>query len=121
MQAINETSFSLFVFPFRRKVKFRFDLAALKRATVACRMNLGEFYTSEKVTDAQRLFYELYGAFSPNTHHSEKKLKYFAKIYGQMSVSQLEKVKAAKDAANIMSEALRNAMKANSTDEKKNS
>lgn len=81
-------------------------------------MDLGEFFTSEKVSDDQRFFYECYGAYNPNEEHSIKKLKRFAKMYAKFNVYQIDKIKTAKIASNIISETLQKSIK--ETGEKKN-
>jgi hypothetical protein len=117
---MNSTEILTGTLPFRRKVRFTFDLAALKRATAACRQDLGEFFTSEKVTDEQRFFFEAYGAYNPNEEHSPKKLMRFAKMYRKFNVAEIDKIKLARAAANIMSEEFKKALGRAATGQKKN-
>jgi hypothetical protein len=104
---------------FRRKVVFRFDLAALKAATVAARMDLGEFYTSDKLTDDDRLFFHAYGAWLNGRSVTVKSLKQFSKFFARLSVKQLSMIKSFRAQSEIVSEHLLKAMKA-TANEKKN-
>ena len=96
----------------RRKVKFTFDLAALRRATAACKLDLGEFYSSEKVSDEQRIFYHSYGAWLNRRDHSRDLLKRYYKLYTKFTVEQINKIKVGIQSANIVSSELNNLMKA---------
>lgn len=104
---------------FRRKVKFRFDLAALRAATVAARKDLGEFYTSDKLTDDDRLFFHAYGAWLYDRPVSVRTLKTFGKFWGKLNVKQLNQIKAFRAQAEIVSEHLIKALKETAGSEKK--
>ncbi|TVR41897.1 MAG: hypothetical protein EA392_00940 [Cryomorphaceae bacterium] len=104
----------------RRKVKFTFDLAALKAATVATRMDLGEFYTSEKLTDDDRLFFHAYGAWLNGRSVTIKTLKKFTRFWSRLSVKHLNQVKSFRAQSEIVSEHFLKAVK-QTPGEKKNS
>jgi len=93
-----------------RTVKLRFDLAALKAATVAARMDLGEFLTSKKLSDTQRLFFQTYGAWLKGESVSAKSLKRFGNWYRKLNVTQIEKIKSFKVQSEIVSREFRQAL-----------
>jgi hypothetical protein len=101
-----------------RKVEFTFNLAALKSATAAIYMDLGEFYTSEKINDETRFFYLSYGAWLNGRNTHPKLLMRYAKMYKKFTTEQLHEIKQAQKASDIMSEELQKAISAKS--EKKN-
>lgn len=105
-----------------RKVVFNFNLAALKAATQAAKMDLGEFFSSEKLTEDHRVFYHSYGAWLNGKEHTPKRLTKYAKIYGNFSVKQLAEIKHLRNVSEIISEEYQIALKqaAKVTDEKKN-
>jgi len=105
---------------FRRKVRFRFDLAALKSATAACYMDLGEFYTSDKLTDDVRFFYHSYGAWLNGRAHTRELLQKYVKVFRGLKYDDIQKLKAAQEGANVMSERLREIL-SEKPGEKKNS
>jgi hypothetical protein len=105
--------------PFRRGVEFNFNLAALKVATATCRLDLGEFYTSEKLNDDHRFFYHTFGAWLNGRDYSPKLFAKYQKIYKRLNVSHIHKLKQTIIAANILSSELMKAMK-RSQAEKKN-
>ena len=86
-----------------RRVKLRFDLAALKAATVAARMDLGEFFTSEKLSDSDRLFFHAYGAWLKGKPVTVNSLKKFAKLYLNLKQKQVENIKHFKIQSEIVS------------------
>jgi hypothetical protein len=104
---------------FRRKVVFNFDLTALKAATIAARMDLGEFYTSPKLSDDDRLFFNAFGAWLNHKSVTTKRLKRFAKLWGGLNVKELNQVKSFKAQSEIVSEHFLQAVK-ETAGEKKN-
>ncbi|TVR41543.1 MAG: hypothetical protein EA392_01530 [Cryomorphaceae bacterium] len=104
---------------FRRKVKFRFDLAALKAATVAARLDLGEFYTSDKLTDDDRLFFHAYGAWLYNRPVNLINLDKFSKLWGKLNIKQMNQIKSFRAQSEIVSEHYMKALKQAATEEKK--
>jgi len=105
----------------RRKVKFTFDLAALRRATLACSLDLGEFYSDEKVSDDHRTFYYSYGAWLNGREHNNKLFIKYARMYKRFNYEQLSKIKAGVQSAGIISAELKNLIEQTSPNEKKNS
>lgn len=105
-----------------RKVVFNFNLAALKAATQAAKMDLGEFFSSPKMTEDHRVFYHSFGAWLNGKEYTPKQLKKYAKMYGEFSVKQLAEIKHLRNVSEIISEEYRISLKqsANITDEKKN-
>jgi hypothetical protein len=89
------------------KAKFIFDLAALKAATVAARMDLGEFFTSEKLSDDDRLYFHVYGAWLKGRPVSIKTLKKFDNFYKNLNVKQINDIKLAKFHSEIISKEFR--------------
>lgn len=89
----------------RRKVAHEFNLAALMAATSACKMELGEFYTSNKLSDDNRLFWQCYGAYlQANKHeHSLLRLQTYSKIYAKFNIKQLNRLKQTKSAYELIS------------------
>jgi len=116
----NSVSFGFGLFFLKKRVEFTFNLASLKIATIMVRSELGEYYTSKKVTDDQRFFLECYGAYNQNEGSSEKKYKRFTKIFKKLTFEQIEKLKIARANGEIMSTELKKALKEKSK-EKKNS
>ena len=108
---------------FGRRVEFTFNLAALKAATVACRKDIGEFYTSEKLTDDIRLFFHSYGAWLNGKEHSVKQLQKYSKLYEKLTTKQINQIKAARTASEIMSAEMNKfaKLKSEKATEKKNS
>jgi len=102
----------------RRKVEFTFNLAALKSATAAIRMDLGEFYTSPSVTEEIRFFYLSYGAWLNGCQTTPALLNKYAKMFKRFTTEQMQALSISKSAGEIMSEELQKAVK--TTGEKKN-
>lgn len=107
---------------FRRKVEFTFDLAALKAATAACRRDIGEFYTSKEVSEDARFFFHSYGAWLKGENHSPELLRKYAKQYEKFTAKQLNTIKAARTASEIMSAEMNKfaSMKSEKSGQKKN-
>lgn len=106
---------------FRRKVRFRFDLAALKSATMVCRMDLGEFFTSEKLNDDVRFFYYCYGAWLCGRDHTPKLFRKYQRMFNGLTQKQIGKIKLIKVQCEIISEEYQKALKqAVKAGEKKN-
>jgi len=108
-----------FVF-FRERIRFRFDLAALKSATAACYMDLGEFYTSEKLSDDARFFYHSYGAWLHGRAHTRALFDKYVKVFRRLRFRDIQVIKAAQAGAATMSEKLREIISEKAS-EKKNS
>ena len=102
-----------------RRVKFRFDLAALKAATVAARMDLGEFFTSEKLSDDDRLYFHAYGAWLMDRPVSIKTLTKFDNLYKKLNIKQLNEIKVTKLQSEIISKEFRAALKKTGDSKKK--
>ena len=102
-----------------RKVKLRFDLAALRAATRAARMDLGEFFTSEKLTDNDRLFYTAYGAWLKGDSVSVKNLAKFAKFWLKLKVKHIEQVRVFRNQSDIVSKEFREALNKTAESKKK--
>lgn len=106
-------------FPFgRRKVGFTFNLTALKVATAVCRLDLGEFYTSEKLSDDHRFFYHTFGAWLNGREYTPELFKQYVKLYARFNTKHLTILKQTIASENIVSTQLLNALKR--TTEKKN-
>jgi hypothetical protein len=106
---------------FRRKVRFTYNLAALMAATGACKMELGEFYTSKKLNDENRLFWASYGAWliANNSEHTIENIKKFSKIYSKFTVRHLALLRKGNMARDIISAEIKKGLQT-IADEKKN-
>lgn len=106
-----------------RKMEFTFNLAALRSATVAVRMDLGEFLTSEKLTDTDRLFYESYGAWLKGKSPDSKSLVKYAKRWNRLRTKDVDKIRYFKQQSEILSKHFMSALKETAkkkSNEKKN-
>jgi hypothetical protein len=101
---------------FRRKVEFRFDLAALKAATQVAKLDIGEFYTD--LPEEHRLFYHSYGAWLNGREHELKLLQKFTKMFTKFTVIQINEIRNLRNTAEVISEQYREALK--KVSEKKN-
>ena len=106
---------------FRRKVKFRFDLAALKSATVACKHDLGDFFTSKNISESHRFFYHSYGAWLMGRNHDPKLLNQYSLLFKKFNFEHIHKIEMGIKEAEIMSSELRKYLssESKSTGEKK--
>lgn len=100
----------LFFF-FSGRARFVFNLAALKTATQAAKLDLGEFYTSQNVNDSTRFFLNCYGAWRRGKEYTEKSLRRFEKLWKRLTVSDIDKLRNSYIASNVISERLRDAAK----------
>lgn len=94
-----------------RRVEFIFNLAALKSATAACRLDLGEFFSSKNLTEEHRIFYHSYGAWLKGRQHEKKLLLKYSKLYGKFNVIQISEIKKLRNAAEIVSAEYARALK----------
>lgn len=94
---------------FGRKVRMIFNLAALKIATRVTMLDLGDFFTSKKITNDVRKFYHSYGAYIAATEkeHTDKRLKKFSNWYKKLTYTDLQKIDNAIAASNIISDNLK--------------
>ena len=102
-----------------RRVKLRFDLAALKAATVAARMDLGEFFTSDKLSDNERLFFHTYGAWLNGEPVKMQSLKKFSRFYRGLKQKQIEKIRYYKIQSEIVSSEFKQALEKTGDSKKK--
>lgn len=93
-----------------RRVKLTFDLAALKAATIAARLDLGEFFTSENLTDNERLFFHTYGAWLNGEPVTARSLKRFGDWYKKRNIGEVEKIKSFKMQSEIVSKEFKEAL-----------
>jgi hypothetical protein len=101
-----------------RRVKLRFDLAALKAATIAARMDLGEFFTSDKLNENERLFFHTYGAWLCGGSINENNLRKFSKIWQNFKLNQVNKIKEFQSQSEITSKELLKSIKKATSDDK---
>lgn len=102
-----------------RRVKLRFDLAALKAATVAARMDLGEFFTSERLSEDDRLFFHVFGAWLNGSPVTVTRLKKFSKFYRGLKQKQVEKIKHYRIQSEIVSREFKQALEKTGDSKKK--